>query len=1537
MPRTRARTAARLAIRLAISVVACLTTVKPAARLPAQDQRPVPRITRVARKISAPTDFPSPVDVLQQQEALGQFAFRDRQLWSSLAAADRFRQNGRGDMALMQLQRVLDSDEDGFVQVPTNLGAVSARNLASERIELYGPRFWEAYETVWGRAARTQLEQARKDGDLSAARRISRSYFHTQAGFDATNWLASWWIDHGRYGAAARCWDRLLAAQVHRKRITSLHRLKAATAYRLSKQYERADAVLAEAGVIQAVVAGESQQTGHWLTRVSHERQLDRQTADWTMVMGAPSRRTSREGSFPLLRPLWTYTDPLEPAVAEEDSENQESSPSSRNEDSLAEKMLKWNRERHSSGQDVGIAHFPLVVANQVVFRDSHGVRSLDKKTGQPQWWLPCETSLAKLWQAQPRDRGRRPDLDWALAGNATWGMLSSDGRRVFAIDHLEMAWNRPSVIGGKVVADPCKQRRKSNKLIAIDLQSKDQVSAPLWSVGGTPPENSKETSALEGYFFLGPPLPLHDRLFVVAEHNHRLKLVALDAATGALIWKQGVALVDLPIESDRSRYTLACTPSYANGVLVCATQLGVLVGVDETTGSLMWVYYYGDPQPSRKFGRLPYRRRTSYGHAGYPDLPIIAENCVVSMPRQSDFVHCLDLLSGEKRWRVSRDDGEYIATVHGDTVLVIGRHNCRGLSLSDGTELWTTRPGICSGSGIHIGASYILPLADGSVANLDIATGRKIGFTRTPTSTRIGNLALQDGVIYSMAGTQLAAFPQAGSLLKEIENKQTVDHSLPHDLLIAGELQLILGELDKSKNLLRSALEREMPAEGTEDAEELLREALYLQLKSPSSEEAELLAELNQLARSPIARGRYLILKAEFELRQGRFIEAVDAALQFAELDLKQPIPLTSNRAHAVTTASWAADFLARIEAEADPDSVVWLNRQISEALDEVTSTREITEIRQFLACFSAFPQADSARLLLAELLAQRGRYQAAEFLLLHCRRCPDLEISGAATWQLAQIYRGRHVHADATRMLNELNGRFRGVYVTDGTNGSQAVELALREDPTLGDSLRRPKPLDRPTTVTISEHRWPQFDLEKIYANFWRPLSVPHRCNFDLRPTGRQRPSTDLWQVDRQLGIAVGVLHFPDGAVPPISASVRQSFTGHFFPIGSKQGGVMYGMSLLNPATTFPEDRIGPPGKHVLWTTVAAGSDEVQGEIRPGPTGLNFCAFQSTRELLVVEPAGGRVLWRRSDIQPGGGLFADRQLGLFGDEKVLVLFGRDKKTFTVYETTTGRELNQGRLDIEVSQFRRTFGRNFLHVAKESDGSRRLRLWDPLTDEFLRDEPLVSSEGLGIPRNPLIVPVQFSESFAYQSKLTGGIRIVDGQSGRVELSIPLSPEETTDLRQISVFGDQDRYYVNLQRNVRGIWRSNSFAGETYLSSVRVNGDLRAYNRRTGEQEWSQRIPQCVVLQLPHFPEPLLVTLSRISWKGRYFLQVAAYHAQTGEQLGARRDILSHRIVHAHYDAATRQLELRSLKSRISLKIHHGRMLNETEGLAELP
>ena len=130
-----------------------------------------------------------------------------------------------------------------------------------------------------------------------------------------------------------------------------------------------------------------------------------------------------------------------------------------------------------------------------------------------------------------------------------------------------------------------------TNKLAAYDIHT----GKLQWELGGQESLRPSDT------FFLGPPLPLRGQLYVMAEIKDEIRLLALDGATGKLLWSQQLAMVESNITQDPVRRLAGVSPSYSDGVLICPTGAGCVVAVDLATRSLLWGYIY---QPPRRTGR---------------------------------------------------------------------------------------------------------------------------------------------------------------------------------------------------------------------------------------------------------------------------------------------------------------------------------------------------------------------------------------------------------------------------------------------------------------------------------------------------------------------------------------------------------------------------------------------------------------------------------------------------------------------------------------------------------------------------------------------------------------------------------------------------------------------------------------------------------------------------------------------------------------------------------------------------------------------
>ena len=312
------------------------------------------------------------------------------------------------------------------------------------------------------------------------------------------------------------------------------------------------------------------------------------------MARGNPSRNPESAGDVPLLTPRWRVSTTNQPVM---------------------ERALRGIRERFI---EQGLARLPamqpLAVGDLVLMRTANELFAVDFATGKRMWPVHSgdNATLEQLLNSATTGDTQRTDLQSNTAlqerfwEDCTFGTISSDGQNVYLLDGLGAggAWDNvgPSVWGrgGRlrmpVPQDPLTQMKNVNNLSAHELKTQGKLK---WEVGG---QSGEDEPQLAGAFFLGPPLPLDGKLYVLAEMSEKnekgeIKLCVLDAGTGHLDWSQQLAMVEQDIVHDPYCRLAGCTPSFADGVLVCPTAAGAIVGVDISNHTLLWGHKY-DREP---------------------------------------------------------------------------------------------------------------------------------------------------------------------------------------------------------------------------------------------------------------------------------------------------------------------------------------------------------------------------------------------------------------------------------------------------------------------------------------------------------------------------------------------------------------------------------------------------------------------------------------------------------------------------------------------------------------------------------------------------------------------------------------------------------------------------------------------------------------------------------------------------------------------------------------------------------------------------
>ena len=356
------------------------------------------------------------------------------------------------------------------------------------------------------------------------------------------------------------------------------------------------------------------------------------------------------------------------------------------------------------------------------------------------------------------------------LFGNAVLGTLSTDGARVYAVDDLAVPPPRLHIRSRRwqkaVTSDfspELTEAADSSRLLALDAASGKQ----LWEVGGA--VGAPAADGLRGSYFLGPPLPLAGRLYALTEKDNEVTLVCLRAADAAFLWKQALAYAPTQLRHDPGRRIQAASPAYAEGVLVCPTNAGIVVGVDLLTRGLAWAYLYRTT-PLTQIQRSLFRRGMPVPariHAEWQaPVTVVQQGRILFTAPDEPSIHCLSLRDGSLLWRTHREDDDlYVAGVFAGRVLVVGKQACRALALTDGKQLWRVETGLPSGQGVGSGRMYYLPLKEAAATKgpaiyaIDIRKGVIRVRIAPPKKEMPGNLLLGQGEVFAQTATAITTY----------------------------------------------------------------------------------------------------------------------------------------------------------------------------------------------------------------------------------------------------------------------------------------------------------------------------------------------------------------------------------------------------------------------------------------------------------------------------------------------------------------------------------------------------------------------------------------------------------------------------------------------------------------------------------------------------------------------------------------------------------------------------------------------------------
>ena len=439
---------------------------------------------------------------------------------------------------------------------------------------------------------------------------------------------------------------------------------------------------------------------------------------------------------------------------------------------------------------------------------------------------------------------------------NTTIGALSTDGDFVYTIEDLVEP--PPSIyaqqqmmgfVGNPNINNWPQDIIKAvghSRLRAFDLT---HGCATAWSL----PAEGDDKSEFADSYFLGPPLCLNGKLYVLTEKQQELRLVCLENVKHGAGWTTKVDFMlslgtarDSQMQQDPLRRIHAAHLSYGDGVLVCPTNLGYVIGIDLLQNSLLWAYPYRDKtdvaeEPAGGTvmgpGGMPMRIRGGWVPSGTYNqsppqsgwkvsAPIIQDGKVVFTATDSKSIHCVRLKDGTPVWSRPRQENDlFLGGVVNGKVIIVGTKTVHAYTLAKGDDAWTVETGLPSGFGAASDNTYYLPLqksiARKGAGNLRHRRGPRHYHRRNKARAvkdgvppeAPGNLVFFDGKIVSQTMDKVTAYPQLQLKIASMTEALKANPNDSQGLFDRGELSLEAGNLEGAVQDFRQVLAHNPPA----------------------------------------------------------------------------------------------------------------------------------------------------------------------------------------------------------------------------------------------------------------------------------------------------------------------------------------------------------------------------------------------------------------------------------------------------------------------------------------------------------------------------------------------------------------------------------------------------------------------------------------------------------------------------------------------------------------------------------------------------
>jgi outer membrane protein assembly factor BamB len=1395
------------------------------------------------------------------QDSLAPDAFpTNRESGQDLVRAQECLREKRYGEAAQYLQRILEAPEDYFFQPDRSQPAVQSLKAQAQRLLGQMPAEGrQSYELQYGAEAQKTLDRAARDGDVAGLAEVSRRFFHTKAGYEATELLGMVHLEHGQPLAAAMCFKRLKETPAAATRYEPSLSVMLALAWARAGMPEQAADTLVrlyeKARDTKIVVAGKerplfdaqgatlfrmrpSEGTAEfeakavaWLAQaigpLGHA--AAQQPEQWTLYRGEPDRNALSAGGSPLLNRRWAVPTTGNPHL---------------------EKVVDQLRQTYLEHNIPLIpATNPLAVRDLVFTRTLAGLVAVDFKTGKRIWRGAIDESIRPILDQQGQDAATdTPDLpgwlDRRIWDNATFGMLSSDGQNVYCVEEIGHDGSR-TVYGtnGRIRGGARESflEPPANRLVAYSIETEGK---PVWELNG---KTVDEHSELAGAVFLGPPLPLDDRLYSLVEIKGEIRLLCLNSRklaaaaktglTGAPEWSQQLFYLERGFGLDVQRQEAGLSPSYSDGVLVCPTAAGSVVAIDLMTRSLLWGYPFEPTNAADAFQR---NRINAFQAGGannsddrWADSSVtIAGGKVFITPVESKYLHCLNLADGKLLWKKERSDELYIGCVDKDIVLLVGRNHLSALRAADGAPAWSaanvalTAGSVPSGRGFFDGSLYYLPLTSAEVAAIDVRTGKIVGRAKSRSGNIPGNLICYGGAVISQGVDQLESFYQIEGLRQRVDESLAKNSADPQSLALKGELLLDAGQLDEAV----ANLERSFKLAANPRTRQLLVDALLEGLKTDFAKYRSSMPELEKLADQPAQQLAYLRQVASGLQQVGEMVPAFDTYLKIISADSGGEELERVDQTLSVRRDRWVQARLKSLRESAKPDELARIEKILRERLQVAIDAKELDALRTFVDYFGGDPLADEAREAVLARLDPAAQLIEREHLLRRLEQSSDPPRVRSAVARMALLLKSAGRLEEGATYLARL-AQWADIPCLDGKLGREVLAQIYTDADEKRSRVVDIWPVGHVEKEPIQrnqENKLQRYPIEvrgskgPFFAHSTIEIDSVRNTLVGRGPTGRE-----LWSLalnDHRNNDRNNLTAQPNlshvrlvGHVALATLGAQMVAIDTLDQTDGRQARVLWRQDLSEGVFARTVPQFMPQQRMFLGGPRFNSFSQPVGVT--GPASAEFACFLRQRNLVAVHPLTGKTLWIRHGIAPSS--------ELFGDDELLFVVQPGASDAIALRTLDGQELRRMPLP-NLDQRVAVFGRRLLMWSNQN-ARPTLSLRDAWTQKELWKKEFGPEAKYAVYEDEVVGVLEMNGHFTLLS-------LADGE---VEVDGNVNPEQS--LLDITILRSPTRNLLitnRPQQTGNGQIKVSQTPGLTQL----VNGYVHGFDRRTGKLVFSTRV-----------------------------------------------------------------------------------------------